>query len=115
VQIFDVRLRVHEPAAESVLSNNTNGLLRFNQFRTLLQHGQSGKRGFSAGATFGYANSGLPQYSVVLTSGYRRIALGSIRSENEYRFSDSLSNIGSFGNLLKKERLYLRASVASEP
>lgn len=102
---------------ESLVSNNTTGVLRFNQFRTLLQYGQSTKRGFSAAATFGVdANSGVLQYSVVQTTynwdccgisiEYRRIALGSIRNENEYRFSYSLANIGSFGNLLKRERLY---------
>jgi LPS-assembly protein len=37
---------------------------------------------------------------------YRRIRLGTIRNENEYRFNYTLANIGSFGNLLRKERLY---------
>jgi LPS-assembly protein len=100
-----------------LLPNNTIGHITFNQFRTQLQYGLSTKRGFSGAATFGVdANSGLLQYSVIeatynwdccgINVEYRRIALGTIRNENLYRFSYTLANIGSFGNLLKRERLY---------
>jgi LPS-assembly protein len=41
-----------------------------------------------------------------ITVEYRRFALGTIRNENQYLFTYSLANIGSFGNLLRKERLY---------
>jgi LPS-assembly protein len=102
---------------ELLVSNNIAAPSRFHQFRLLLQYGHSNKRGFSGAANVGFdARLGSVQYSFVqttynwdccgITAEYRRIALGSIRNENQYRFTYSLANIGSFGNLLKKERLY---------
>jgi hypothetical protein len=37
---------------------------------------------------------------------YRRFAFGDIRRENQYRVSLSLANIGTFGNLKPREKLY---------
>jgi LPS-assembly protein len=37
---------------------------------------------------------------------YRRFALGAVRNENIYRFSFTLANVGTFGNLRRQERLY---------
>jgi LPS-assembly protein len=37
---------------------------------------------------------------------YRRFALGAVRNENQFRFSFTLANIGSFGNIRKQEQLY---------
>jgi LPS-assembly protein len=37
---------------------------------------------------------------------YRRFALGSVRTDHQYFFTYSLANIGSFGNLTRKEKLY---------
>jgi LPS-assembly protein len=98
-------------------TNNVIGPSRFNQFRTQVQYGRSDKRGFSGAASFGVdAQSALVQYYVIqstynwdccgINAEYRRIRLGTIRNENEYRFNYTLANIGSFGNLLRKERLY---------
>ena len=98
-------------------TNNVIGPSRFNQFRTQVQYGHSDKRGFSGAASFGVdAQFALVQYDFVestynwdccgITVEYRRIRLGTIRNENEYRFNYTLANIGSFGNLLRKERLY---------
>jgi len=100
-----------------LLVSNTTGPSRFHQFRTQLQYGHSDKRGLSGAANFAIdAHKGVLQYSVFqttynwdccgITMEYRRISLGSIRNENQYRFTYSLANIGSFGNLLRKERLY---------
>ncbi len=62
------------------------------------------------------ADVGFLQYSAVQTSynwdccgvsmEYRRFALGAVRNENQYRFSFNLSNVGSFGNMKRQERLY---------
>jgi LPS-assembly protein len=82
-----------------------------------VQYGHSDKRGFSGAASFGVdAQSAVVQYYVIQSTynwdccginvEYRRIRLGTIRNENEYRFNYTLANIGSFGNLLRKERLY---------
>ena len=89
----------------------------FNQFRVLLGYGHPNKRGFSGATAFGFdANLGFLQYATAQTSyawdccgvslEYRRFALGSVRNENQFRFSFNLANVGSFGNLRKQERLY---------
>lgn len=90
---------------------------RFHQFRVLLGYGYPNKRGLSAATNIGFdANLGFLQYAAVQTSynwdccgvnfEYRRFALGSVRNENQYRFSFSLANVGAFGNLKRQERLY---------
>jgi LPS-assembly protein len=89
----------------------------FHQLRVLFGYGQLNKRGFSAASSFGFdANHGSLQYATAQTSynwdccglnlEYRRFALGSVRNENQYRFSFTLANVGSFGNLRRQERLY---------
>jgi LPS-assembly protein len=71
----------------------------------------------SAASSFGFdADHGSLQYATAQTSynwdccglslEYRRFALGSVRNENQYRFSFTLSNVGAFGNLRRQERLY---------
>jgi len=89
----------------------------FNQFRLLLGYGSPLRRGFTGAASIGFdSNIGFLQYATVQTNynwdccgisiEYRRFALGSVRNENEYRFSFTLANIGSFGNMRRQERLY---------
>ena len=118
----DAFLRVIDTAAGTSSTNcavrpaSTSGC-EFNQFRILLGYGQLNKRGFSAATSFGFdANLGSLQYATVqssynwdccgLTVEYRRFALGSVRNENEYRYTFSLSNVGALGNLKRQERLY---------
>ncbi|MGI9103256.1 MAG: LPS-assembly protein LptD [Terriglobales bacterium] len=90
---------------------------QFNQFRALLGYGHPNKRGVSAAANIGFdINSGFLQYSAFQTSynwdccginfEYRRFALGSVRNENQFRFALSLTNVGTFGNLRRQERLF---------
>jgi LPS-assembly protein len=97
-------------------ATSTN-VCEFNQFRVLFGYGQLNKRGFSAASSFGFdANQGSLQYATAQTSynwdccglslEYRRFALGSVRNENQYRFSFTLANVGAFGNLRRQERLY---------
>jgi LPS-assembly protein len=89
----------------------------FHQLRVLFGYGQLNKRGFSAASSFGFdANHGSLQYATAQSSynwdccgvsfEYRRFALGSVRNENQYRFSFTLANVGAFGNLRRQERLY---------
>jgi len=89
----------------------------FHQLRVLVGYGQLNKRGLSAASSFGFdANRGALQYATAQTSynwdccglslEYRRFALGSVRNENQYRFSFTLANVGAFGNLRRQERLY---------
>ena len=89
----------------------------FNQFRVLLGYGGTNKRGFSAAGNVGIdANRGFLQYASAQTTynwdccgfsvEYRRFALGQVRNENQFRFTFALANIGSFGNLGRRERLF---------
>jgi len=111
----DAFLRVINPPARptDTVASETD----FHQFRVLFGYGQLNKRGLSAASSFGFdANSGSLQYATAQTSynwdccglsvEYRRFALGSVRNENQYRFSFTLANIGAFGNLRRQERLY---------
>ncbi len=93
------------------------GASDFHQLRVLLGYGQLNRRGFSAASSFGFdANHGSLQYATAQTSynwdccglslEFRRFALGSVRNENQYRFSFTLANVGAFGNLRRQERLY---------
>jgi LPS-assembly protein len=90
---------------------------KFNQFRVALGYGQATKRGFSAASSFGIdAETGLLQFATAQTSyswdccgttiEYRRYAIANVRNENLFRFTFTLANIGSFGNLRRQERLY---------
>ena len=100
-------------AAEPTSANRST----FHQFRVLLGYGQLNKRGLSAAGSVGLdANVGSLQYATAQTGytwdccglslEYRRFALGSVRNENQYRFSFTLANVGAFGNLRRQERLY---------
>ena len=102
---------------EILVSNPTTAPQQFNQFRLLLGYGHPNKRGFSGAANIGFDGSkGFLQYASAQTSynwdccgitvEYRRFALGQVRNENQFRFMFALANIGSFGNLGKRERLY---------
>ena len=90
---------------------------RFNQIRWLVGYGHPNKRGINAAANVGFdINSGFLQYSAFQSSynwdccgvsfEYRRFALGSVRNENQFRFSLSLTNVGTFGTLRRQERLF---------
>lgn len=89
----------------------------FNQFRLLLGYGHTNKPGFSAATNVGFdANLNFLQYAAVQTTynwdccgvnlEFRRFALGSVRNENQYRFTFALANLGSLGNLRRSERLF---------
>jgi LPS-assembly protein len=89
----------------------------FNQFRLLLGYGHTGKEGFSAATNIGFdADLNFLQYAAVQTTynwdccgfnvEFRRFALGSVRNENQYRFTFALANLGALGNLRRAERLF---------
>jgi LPS-assembly protein len=90
---------------------------RFNQFRVLLGYGYPNKRGFSGAGNVGFdANLNFLQYTAVQTTynwdccgvsvEYRRFNLGTVRDENQFRFTFALANIGAFGNLSRRDRLF---------
>lgn len=89
----------------------------FNQFRLLLGYGHTNKPGFSAATNVGYdAKQGFLQYAAAQTTynwdccgvsiEFRRFALGSVRNENQYRFTFALANLGALGNLRRTEKLF---------
>ena len=89
----------------------------FQQFRVALGYGSLTRRGFSAASSFGIdADTGQLQFATAqttynwnccgMTVEYRRYAIANVRNENLFRFTFSLANIGSFGNLRRQERLY---------
>jgi LPS-assembly protein len=91
--------------------------LKFQQFRVALGFGGLARRGFSAASSFGFdSETGQLQFATAQTSynwnccgvtmEYRRYAIANVRNENLFRFTFSLANIGSFGNLRRQERLY---------
>jgi LPS-assembly protein len=101
----------------TVSSNNIAVPTLFNTVRFGATYGTQLKRGFSAAGIGGYdANKSLLQYTAVQSSynwdccgisfEYRRWFLPGIRNENEYRFIFNLANVGAFGNLRRRERLY---------
>jgi LPS-assembly protein len=89
----------------------------FNQFRVQGIYGNLSNKGFSASASMAFdVKNAFVQGATVqstynwdccgLTFEYARWALGPVRNENAYRFAFSLSNVGTFGNLKKLQRIY---------
>jgi len=102
---------------ETLVSNQIIAPTEFNQFRWLVGYGNPNRQGLSAAANIGFdVSNRFLQYSAVQTSynwdccgfsfEYRRLALGSVRNENQFRFALSLTNLGTFGTLRRQERLF---------
>jgi LPS-assembly protein len=100
-----------------ITSTITEATCKFQQFRVSLGYGGLTRRGLSAASSFGIdAETGQLQFATAqttynwdccgLTLEYRRYAIANVRNENLFRFTFSLANIGSFGNLRRQERLY---------
>jgi LPS-assembly protein len=98
-------------------ANSANPTCKFQQFRVALGYGGLAKRGFSAASSLGFdAETRELQFTTAQTTynwdccgvtlEYRRYAIANLRNENLFRFTFSLANIASFGNLRKQERLY---------
>jgi LPS-assembly protein len=90
---------------------------KFQQFRVALGYGGLNRRGFSAATSFGFDSEVRKlQFATAqttynwnccgLTLEYRRYAIANVRNENLYRFTFTLANIATFGNLRRQERLY---------
>jgi len=98
-------------------TSSLSQLPSFNLLRTVATFGDLNHKGFSGafGMDYNFAQ-GIAQQLVSQASynfgcfgidvEYRRFALGTLRQENSYRIALSLSNIGTFGNLKTRERLY---------
>lgn len=106
-----------EGTCTSGSASTTQPTCRFNQFRVALGYGGLTHRGLSAAGSVGFdAETRQLQFASAQTTynwnccgvtlEYRRYAIANVRNENLFRFTFSLANIGSLGNLRRQERLY---------
>jgi LPS-assembly protein len=88
-----------------------------NQIRLLAGYGDLNRRGFNAAFGFSYdikqqhLQNQLMQVSYNgsccgLAFEYRRLALGQVRTENQFRVALIIANIGTFGNLRRQEKMF---------
>lgn len=88
-----------------------------NQVRALVGFGSLNRKGFNftGGVSYDIQNSALQnQIAQVTYNGnccglsfeYRRIALGQVRTENQFRIAFNIANIGSLGNLRRQEKIF---------
>jgi LPS-assembly protein len=100
-----------------ILRNNEVLQPRSNQLRLLVSWGGLNRRGFNSAfaITWDLREDFLPN-TVVQTSynwdccgvafSYRRLGLGPLRSQNEYRFAFTVANVGTFGTIREQERIF---------
>lgn len=90
---------------------------RSNQIRALVGWGELNRRGLNGSFGFSYdVRQGFLQNQLVQVSyngsccgiafEYRRLALGPVRSENQFRIALLIANVGTFGNLRRQEKLF---------
>lgn len=88
-----------------------------NQVRVLLGYGSETRKGFNvtSGISYDITNNALQNQVVQVSYNgnccglaleYRRIALGQVRTENQFRVAFIIANIGNFGNLRHKDRIF---------
>lgn len=88
-----------------------------NQIRALLGYGSETRKGFNftTGIGYDFTNKTLQNQIVQasynggccgLAVEYRRINLGQVRTENQFRVAFMIANIGTFGNLRHQEKIY---------
>jgi LPS-assembly protein len=102
---------------ETALSNSLPPTNSFNQFRLVAGYGHPNKRGLSVATNIGFdADLNSLQYAAVqgtynwdccgLTVEFRRSDLNVVQTEDQYRFTFALANIGAFGNLRWAQKLF---------
>jgi LPS-assembly protein len=88
-----------------------------NQVRVLMGYGSEARKGFNftTGVSYDITNSSLQSQLVQfsyngnccgLAVEYRRIALGNVRTDNQFRVAFIIANIGNFGNLRHQEKIF---------
>ncbi len=98
-------------------SGNLASLPSFHLLRAVASFGDTNRRGLSGafGTDYNFtqrrALQAVSQVSYnfgcfALDFEFRRFSLGTIRRENQFRIALSLANVGTFGNLKPRERLY---------
>ncbi len=108
---------VNAPGEFSISSNGTQTPDVYNQYRLGMVYGGMNKLGFNGAVAVGVdSRLSYIQSATIQTNynwdccgvafQYQRWALGLVRNENAYRFSFSLSNVGTFGTIKRLQRLY---------
>jgi LPS-assembly protein len=88
-----------------------------NQIRTLIGYGSETRKGFNitTGISYDITNNALQNQLVQLSYNgnccglaveYRRLALGQVRTDNQFRVAFIIANIGTFGNLRHQEKIF---------
>lgn len=88
-----------------------------NQIRAQMGYGSPNRRGWNAegGVSYDFKQDLFQNEFVEVSYNgsccgisleYRRLSLGAIRSENQFRLSLNIANIGTFGNLRRQEKLF---------
>jgi LPS-assembly protein len=88
-----------------------------NQVRVLAGYGSETRRGFNVttGVSYDITNSALQNQLVQISYNgkccglaleYRRIELGQVRTDNQFRVAFIIANIGTFGNLRHQEKIF---------
>jgi LPS-assembly protein len=88
-----------------------------NQIRVLAGYGSETRKGFNftSGISYDFTNSALQNQLVQVSYNgnccglaleYRRIALGQVRTDNQFRVAFIIANIGTFGNLRHQEKIF---------
>ena len=88
-----------------------------NQVRLLAGYGSETRRGFNVttGISYDITNSALQNQLVQVSYNgkccglaleYRRIQLGQVRTDNQFRVAFIIANIGTFGNLRHQEKIF---------
>ena len=98
---------------------NTNSILQpaSNQIRAIIGYRETNQRGWNTSVGFSYDfQQGIAQNELAQVGyngsccgfafGYQRLALGSVRNENEFRLSLVIANLGTFGNIRRQERIF---------
>ena len=88
-----------------------------NQVRALIGYGSETRKGFNVttGVSYDVKNGALQSQLVQVSYNgsccglaveYRRIALGQVRTENQFRVAFIIANIGNFGNLRRQDKIF---------
>jgi len=88
-----------------------------NQIRALVGYGSETRKGlsFTTGVGYDFTNKTLQNQIVQVSYNggccglaveYRRINLGQVRTENQFRIAFMIANIGTFGNLRHQEKIF---------
>jgi LPS-assembly protein len=88
-----------------------------NQIRTLIGYGSDTRKGFNitTGVSYDITNHALQNQLVQigynggccgLALEYRRLELGQVRTDNQFKIAFVIANIGNFGNLRRQEKIF---------